>query len=106
MNAINTIEVVTRPEWLRLPKPGTRCPYTGLTRTTLDQLTRPQVLNKFDPVVESKIIQHAGYPKGGVRVISYASLMSFLEKLPSDKGRAKQEQPARPTRRRVGMARK
>lgn len=34
-----------RPVYIRLPTPGQRCPYTGLSRTTLNELTVPSLSN-------------------------------------------------------------
>jgi hypothetical protein len=59
-----------------------------MTRTALDQLTRPQACNDFDPPVDSKIVRAKGAKRGvkrGMVMISYESLMEYLEALPSQK---------------------
>jgi hypothetical protein len=40
-----------RPEFIRLTLPGKRCPYTGLSRTTLNELTIPGLANDNRPPV-------------------------------------------------------
>jgi hypothetical protein len=72
---------IADPDYLRLPKWGERDPYFGLTRTALDQLTRPQPFNKFRPPVKSKILKMAGQ-KSGIKLISYVSLKAYVDALP------------------------
>lgn len=69
------------PAYIRLPKWGQRCPHTGLTRTALDQLTRPQNANDFRPPVKSKILKMTGQ-KSGVKLIDFRSLRTYLDGLP------------------------
>ena len=71
------------PNYIRLPRSGTACPYTGLSRSALDLVTRPQSANNFRPPVESKIFRQAGQ-KQGIRLINYESLMGYLDKLPNE----------------------
>ncbi|MFT5471357.1 MAG: hypothetical protein ACI8UO_006490 [Verrucomicrobiales bacterium] len=61
-----------RPEWIRLPKSGTRCPYTGLTRASLNSLILPS-----GAVVESVVLRQKGATRG-VRLIRYGSLLAYL----------------------------
>ena len=68
------------PEWLRLPPPGRRCPHTGLSRTTLCELTMPSPTNENRPPVKSVVIRKRGALRG-IRLISYDSLMKHLESL-------------------------
>jgi hypothetical protein len=79
------LDRVYSPDYLRLPKWGERDPYFGLTRTALDQLTRPQPFNNFRPPVKSKIFKMAG-SKSGIKLISYSSLKAYVDALP-DVGR-------------------
>ena len=72
----------TPPTYVRLPRSGTACPYSGLSRSALDLLTRPQEHNGFKPPVASKIFKQVGQKKG-IRLISYRSLMDWLKKLPA-----------------------
>lgn len=69
---------IVRPEWLRLPKPGQRCPVSGLCRSYLHTLVR-------DGKVQTVSIRERGR-KTGIRLISYDSLMAFI---------AKQAEPAK-----------
>ena len=67
------------PEYIRLPKTGTLCPYTGLTRSYVNELILPTGLNKFKPPVKSICLRKRG-AKTGVRLIVFASLMAYLKK--------------------------
>lgn len=69
-----------KPEFIRLPLPGNRCPYTGLSRTGLCELTAPGPRNDNRPPVKSVVLRKRGAAKG-VRLISYDSLMAYLESL-------------------------
>ena len=72
-----------RPEWIRLPQPSRRCPHTGLSRSTLNELTIPGPANDNRPPVKSVVLKKRGAMRG-IRLISYDSLMAYLESL-SDK---------------------
>lgn len=67
-----------QPEFLRLPKPGTRCPLTGLSRSSLNALILPSPENNFRPPVESRVLRRTGCIRG-VRLISWQSLRDFIE---------------------------
>ena len=69
-----------RPEWVRLPKPGKRCIYTGLSRSTLNELAIPCEANNFLPPVKSAVIKKRGAMRG-IRLVSYDSLMEYIENL-------------------------
>lgn len=60
------------PEFLRLPRPGSRCPLTGLSRATLNAL----VLGD-KPKVRSVCLRQRGAARG-IRLIVTSSLLSFL----------------------------
>jgi hypothetical protein len=64
---------VVQPAYIRLPKWGERCPLTGLTRSSLDLLTRAQAGNNFRPPVRSKLFKQTGQ-KSGIKLIDYRSL--------------------------------
>ncbi len=66
-----------RPEFLRLPKPGTLCPVSGLTRSYLNSLILPTEANGRRPPVKSVCLRQRGAKKG-VRLISYEHLMAHL----------------------------
>jgi len=70
----------TKPEWLRLPAPGARCRFTGLSRSTLNELTIPGPTNDGSPPVKSVVLRKRGALRG-IRLISYDSLMRYLAEL-------------------------
>ena len=74
-----------RPEFVRLPKGGTRCPHTGLSRSKMNQLVLPCKENDFKPPVESKVLRNRGTIRG-TRLIVFDSLMEYLNGL-DDGGR-------------------
>jgi hypothetical protein len=67
----------TKPKWLRLPAPGARCRFTGLSRSTLNELTMAGPVNDGVPPVKSVVLRKRGALRG-IRLISYDSLMSYL----------------------------
>lgn len=69
----------SRPEYIRLPKPGHLCPYTGLCRSTLNNLILPTKQNNFKPPVVSRSIRLGRGQLRGVRLIKYDSLIQYLE---------------------------
>ena len=76
--------------WLRLPRPGDRCPVSGLSRSTLVELVRPCDRNDFQPPVEARHLKRRGNNRG-VLLISRESLLRFLDGLPSPAQSAKTE---------------
>jgi len=68
------------PEFIRLPKPGSRCPYTGLNRSTLSELTLPCDANGFSAPVKSVLLRKRGATRG-IRLISFDSLIGYLNGL-------------------------
>lgn len=66
-----------RPEFLRLPKPGTLCPLTGLGRSYLNSLILPTEANGNRPPVASICLRQRNAKKG-VRLVVYDSLVSHL----------------------------
>lgn len=67
-----------QPQYIRLPKSGQLCPYSGLTRSKLNELILPTPRNGHNPQVASKSLRTAGQ-KRGVRLILLESLMGFLQ---------------------------
>jgi hypothetical protein len=74
-----------KPEFIRLPLPGARCPYTGLSRTSLAELCAPCPANDNRPPVKSVVIRKRGALRG-IRLVSYDSLMAHLASLSNDGG--------------------
>ena len=75
-------EPAVKPEWVRLPAPGKRCPYTGLSRSTLNELTIAGPVNDDRPPVKSVVLRKRGALRG-IRLINYDSLMQYLDGLGS-----------------------
>jgi len=69
-----------KPEWLRLPAPGNRCRFTGLSRSTLNELTIAGTANGGLPPVKSVVLRKRGALRG-IRLINYDSLMQYLAAL-------------------------
>ena len=68
------------PEFIRLPKPGTLCRWTGLSRSKLNELILPSPLNSFKPPVRSLSFRNRGQIKA-VRLIVLDSLLGYLRGL-------------------------
>ncbi len=68
------------PEFIRLPKPGTLCRWTGLSRSKLNELILPSPLNSFKPPVRSLSLRNRGQIKA-VRLIVLESLLGYLRGL-------------------------
>jgi len=70
--------VPNKPEFIRLPKGGL-CPYTGLSRSKLNQLILPCEQNDWKPPVKSVCLRQRGAVKG-TRLILLESLLDYLYK--------------------------
>lgn len=68
--------------WLRLPRPGSRCPVSGLSRSTLAELVRPCERNGFRPPVDARVLKRKGAARGVV-LINRAALLDFIAGQPS-----------------------
>lgn len=73
---------VVHPETIRLPPPGSRCPWTGLSRSSLNELILPSEANGFKPPVQSHVLRKRG-AKTGVRLVVFSSLLNFIRGLPA-----------------------
>lgn len=86
------------PEFIRLPRPGKRCYWTGLTRSAMNDL----ILGE-NPKVASMVLARGGADRG-VRLVSLSALLDFLRGAMDEQqtGGDSQELPptARTTRRR------
>jgi hypothetical protein len=67
---------VARPEWTRLPKPGTLCPWTGLSRSKLWEVLQTGK-------VRNVCLRKPGAVRGA-RLIHLASLLAYLDSLASE----------------------
>ncbi len=63
------------PEFIRLP--AQRCPFTGLSRSTLNNLILPTVHNRNQPPVRSHVLRQPGRSRG-IRLIDFSSLIAFI----------------------------
>lgn len=68
----------TQPIYVRLPKNGTLCPTTGLTRSYMCSLILPTKANGFVPPVISKVLRNTSSRKRGVRLILLESLLAYI----------------------------
>lgn len=68
------------PEFIRLPKPGSRCAYTALSRSSLNELVLPCEANGFRPPVRSVVLKKR-HAVRGIRLISFSSLIDYLNSL-------------------------
>lgn len=66
-------QTASYPEFLRLPKPGERCPISSLSRTTLVELIA-------DGKVEAKKLRKRGSLRG-ITLILTDSLLAYLRNL-------------------------
>jgi hypothetical protein len=73
-------EASTRPIFIRLPRAKTRCSYTGLSRTSLNELVVPCAANDFAPPVRSYVKKKRGAARG-IRLVDLGSLLSYLRSL-------------------------
>lgn len=74
-----------RPEFIRLPKSPALCPFSGLTRSKMNELVLPCAANDFRPPVKSISLRKRGQTKA-VRLVVYDSLMSHLRSFLTDGG--------------------
>lgn len=66
------------PPILRLPKAGTRCPYTQLSRTGLSELVTPTRRNGGKPPVQARYQRAHRYAVRGVWLIPAEPLFRYL----------------------------
>ena len=69
-----------RPEFIRLPKSGSLCPWSGLSRSKLNELILPSPRNGHRPLVRSISLRNRGQLKA-VRLVAFDSLMGYLRSL-------------------------
>jgi hypothetical protein len=65
------------PEFIRLPKSPRLCPYSGLSRSKLNELILPCPANDHKPPVRSVVLRQKGKVKG-VRLIVFKSTTTSL----------------------------
>ncbi|MEI8341088.1 MAG: hypothetical protein WCH43_06065 [Verrucomicrobiota bacterium] len=66
-------------EWIRLPADGEKCPHTGLSRSSLNE-----ILNETDPETGEKLVLSSVKikegAKRGIKLINRQSLLDYLMK--------------------------
>lgn len=62
-------------EWIRLPAPGERCPRTGLSRGSYNDL-----IFADPPLIQSVVVKKPGASRG-IRLIRWASVRAHLDSL-------------------------
>jgi hypothetical protein len=70
-------KVTYEPVTIRLPRQGDRCPWTGLSRSALNDLVLPSKRNKFSPPVKSNLLK-TKENSTGIRLIDFQSLKAYL----------------------------
>ena len=66
-----------RPLFVRVPRSGEKCPYSGLTRSTLLSLVLPSHDNEFPAPVASLAPRKPG-AKRGIRLVVWAALEAYI----------------------------
>lgn len=69
-----------RAIWIRLPKTGARCPFTGLSRSALNNLILPSSRNGWKAVVRSATAGRPGHTRGA-RIIWLPSFDEYVNRL-------------------------
>lgn len=75
--AATSARVASQPAYIRLPKTGTLCPFTGLSRSKMNELVLACPANNFKPPVKSVCLRQKGAIKG-IRLVVFKSLMDYL----------------------------
>lgn len=68
--------------WIRVCRPGERCKYSGLSRSTIRELTVPGPRNDFAPPVESRLLKRRGAARG-ILLVNKQSLLAWISGQPA-----------------------
>ena len=68
---------MAKPEYIPIPRTGTKCPYSGLSRSGIYNLIGPNKANGDKAVVKSTRVKQRGKTRGR-RLVHYKSLMAYL----------------------------
>jgi hypothetical protein len=85
---LKTQIIKQRPVWIRVPKDGELCPWTGLSGAVLGYLVRPGSWNHFNPPVRTRRVTvrgHAGSGRYGSLLINLQSLLDYIDSCPDSK---------------------
>lgn len=66
-----------KPEYISVPRTGTKCVYCGLSRSGIYNLIGPNKANGYKAVVASSVVPLPGRSRGR-RMVCYDSLMEYL----------------------------
>ena len=66
-----------KPEYISIPRAGTKCVYCGLSRSGIYNLISPNKSNGYKAVVASSVVSLPGRSRGR-RMVRYDSLMEYL----------------------------
>ena len=79
LQEVSEQEELMEPRFIRLPKTGERCPWTGLSRSKMNQLILPSLSNNYLPPVESCSLRQRGASRG-IRLVLFESLMAYIDR--------------------------
>lgn len=77
VGSVDLATPLSRPEFLRLPPGGGRCPHTGLSRSAINALILPTPENGFRPPVRSFVLRKRG-ARTGIRLVDFDSLTGYI----------------------------
>lgn len=77
---MDTILNTNQPKYVRLPRKGERCQWTGLCRSTLYKLILPSAENNYRPAVNSKVVRNHPGNARGIRLVDFGSLLAYLNR--------------------------
>jgi hypothetical protein len=83
---LSSVHRAPRPIFVRIPRPGERCPYSGLSRSKMLSLVLPSLENELPPPVESFVKGKLG-TKRGIRLVDWASLEAYIRAQPASRYR-------------------
>ena len=63
---------------IRIPRPGTRCEYTKLSRSSIYALISPSRANGNKPLVASRVVKTSRFAKRGSRLIELEDLLAYI----------------------------
>lgn len=72
------------PITIRLPKSGSKCQHTNLSRSCLNSLILPTAANNYKPPVRSIVLKSNRFSRRGIRLIVLESLRAHLDSLANE----------------------
>jgi hypothetical protein len=71
-------------EFLRIPSRGEKCPITGLSRTSVEEIVVPSKKNNFNPPVRARLRRKPGKLRG-IWLIPRQEYIRYFNKLPTSR---------------------